>query len=133
MSSLAATALAAGQPVQLAFFFAALAAWVEGRWDDPQPARAVSAARLAALDLPPLSDYLARPVRSDPSSATPDATTDATRAATPPPPALRLYACSASVRLLGLDPAAVQARVDVVAGWPTFHRLARGAEQVVTF
>ena len=47
--------------------------------------------------------------------------------------AIRLYACSASTRLLGLDPAAVQVRVDALAGWPTFARLIGEAERVVTF
>jgi len=124
VSSLAASAAAAGQTVQLVLFFAALAAWVEERWDDPQPARVVTAARLAALDLPPLSTYLAPYRQGD---------TVAAAAGSEPTVLIRLYACSASVRILGLDPAAVQARVDVLAGWPTFHRLARGAEQVVTF
>ena len=111
-SALAASAVAAGQPVHLALFFAALAAWVEGRWDDPEPAEVVTAERLAAVDHPPLTGLLA-PGRE---------------AGT-----LHLHACSASTRILGLTPADVQARVDALAGWPTFHRLMRGAERTVTF
>lgn len=98
--------------MRLALFFAALAAWVEGRWDDPAPAEVVTPERLAAVDHPPLTDLLA-PARES--------------------GALRLYACSASARILGLANADVQARVDALAGWPTFHRLAREAERVVSF
>jgi len=116
-TSLAAAAAAAGQPVDLAFFFAALDAWVGGRWDDAPPAAAaapggVCAERLAELALPPLSSFL-----------------DDGRAAG----RIRLYACSASMQLLGLEPAAVQAKVDAIVGWSTFHRLMRGAERVVFF
>lgn len=111
-SALAASAVAAGQTVHLALFFAALEAWVEGRWDDPEPADAVTAERLAAADHPPLTDLLA-PGRE---------------AGT-----LHLHACSASTRILGLSTTDVQQTVDALAGWPTFHRLMRGAERVVSF
>ncbi|HEX2163457.1 MAG TPA: hypothetical protein VHM02_05870 [Thermoanaerobaculia bacterium] len=111
VSSLAASAVAAGQEVAVALFFDALAAWAAGRWDAPQPAPPVPPDRLDALGLPPLSSLLA--VGREQGR-------------------LRLYACSASVRILGLDPAAVQAKVDAIVGWPTFHRLIRQAERVVT-
>ncbi len=110
-SSLAASSVAAGQPVELVLFFAALAAWVGDRWDDPEPGAPRRADGSAAPDLPSLTGLLA-PARER--------------------GLLRLYACSASAHLLGLDPAAVQARVDVLAGWPTFHRRIRGAEWVVS-
>lgn len=112
VSSLAAAAAAAGRRVDLAFFFAALDAWVGGRWDDPEPAAIVRPERLAELAPPPLTSFL-----------------DDGRAAG----RIRLYACSASMRLLDLDPATVQAKVDAIVGWSTFHRLMRGAEQVVGF
>ncbi|HEX6201425.1 MAG TPA: DsrE family protein [Thermoanaerobaculia bacterium] len=111
VSSLAASAVAAGQEVAVAFFFDALAAWVTGRWDFHEPAPPVTLDRLEALDLPPLSSLLA-------------AGRDSGR--------LRLYACSASVRILGLDSSRVAERVDAIVGWPTFHRLIRQAERVVT-
>lgn len=124
MTSLAATAVAAGQRVDLALFFAALDAWVGERWDDPTPARHVGADRLAALDLPPLTSLLAagREAAAAEASGSPSAAGS-----------LRLLACSASARILGLATADVQRRVDVIAGWPTFHRLMRGAGQVVSF
>jgi len=111
VSSLAASAVAAGQEVGIAFFFDALAAWAAGRWDLPEPGPPVPLDRLEALDLPPLSSLLAAGRDKG---------------------LLRLYACSASVRILGLDQARVQEQVDAIAGWPTFHRLIRQAERVVT-
>ena len=123
VSSLTASAVAAGRRVDLALFFAALACWTEDRWDDPPPdaggpaaagalPRTVTAERLASLGFPPLTSLLA-PGR------------DAGL--------LRLHACSASVRLLGLPAADVQSRVDTLSGWPTFHRLIQRAGRVVTF
>ena len=111
VTSLAASAAAAGQPVAVAFFFAALAAWAGGRWDDAEPEPPVPVERLEALGLPPLSSML----------------DDGRRRGL-----VTLYACSASTRILGLSPEAVQARVDAIAGWPTFHRLIRQAERVVS-
>jgi peroxiredoxin family protein len=112
VSSLAASAAAAGERVAVALFFAALAAWVEGRWDALDPDPPVDPARLAAADFPPLTEVLAGGRESG---------------------RIRLYACTASTRILGLDPAEVQRRVDVLAGWPTFARLTRQAGRVVSF
>ncbi len=117
MTSLAASAVAAGQRVDLALFFAALDAWVGERWDEPEPARVVGADRLAALDMPPLTSMLAAGREGAEGGGE---------------PALRLLACSASSRILGLANPTVQARVDAIAGWPTFHRLIRSAGRVVT-
>lgn len=50
----------------------------------------------------------------------------------PDPGCLRLYACSASMRFLGLSAAEVQQRVDVIAGWQTFQKMTFEAERVVT-
>jgi peroxiredoxin family protein len=111
VSSLAASAVAAGQEVGVALFFDALAAWAAGRWDRPEPMPPVPLDRLEALDLPPLSSLLAAGRERS---------------------LLRLYACSASVRILGLDAARLQDQVDAIVGWPTFHRLIRQAERVVT-
>lgn len=111
VSSLAASAVAAGQEVGIALFFDALAAWAAGRWDFPEPMPPVPLDRLEALDLPPLSSLLAAGRDKG---------------------LLRLYACSASVRILGLDATRLQGQVDAIVGWPTFHRLIRQAERVVT-
>ena len=111
VSSLAASAAASGVPVDVALFFGALDAWVRGRWDALDPAPPLDADKLEALDPPQLSRMMdtARETGS-----------------------LRLYACSASMRFLGLSAAEVQARVDIIAGWQTFSKLALEARQVVT-
>jgi predicted peroxiredoxin len=45
---------------------------------------------------------------------------------------IRLFACSASVRLLGLDTATVQTSVDALLGWQSFARMIRDSGRVVT-
>jgi peroxiredoxin family protein len=111
VSSLAASVAAAGERVDVALFFAALDAWARGRWDELDPAPPLTAERLASFGMPPLSEMLA-PGRED--------------------GLIRLYACSASTRLLGLETAAVQAAVDVLLGWQSFSRMIRDAGRVVT-
>lgn len=111
ITSLAASAAAGGGSVEVALFFAALASWVREEWDRHDPRPPVTAERIASLNMPPLTEMLA-PGRT------------AGR--------IRLYACSASARLAGLDPARVQERVDAVLGWQSFTRMITGAGQVVT-
>ncbi|HEX6900912.1 MAG TPA: hypothetical protein VF789_14405 [Thermoanaerobaculia bacterium] len=111
ISSLATSVAAAGDPVDVALFFDALGAWAEGRWDDLDPRPPLTADRLEALNMPPLSEMLA-PGRED--------------------GLIRVYACSASARMLGLDAARVQASVDAFLGWQSFARMIREAAQVVT-
>jgi predicted peroxiredoxin len=112
VSSLAASTAATGEAVAIGLFFDALAAWVEERWDveDPKSPRLRASRALAAY--PPLSSLLG-PGR------------EAGR--------VRLLACSASVRLLGLDSHRVQATVDAIVGWPTFARLVSVTGRIVTF
>jgi peroxiredoxin family protein len=110
-SSLAASVAAAGDRVDVALFFAALDAWARGRWDDLDPAPPLTPERLESFALPPLSEMLA-PGRED--------------------GLIHFYACSASTRLLGLDTATVQAKVDVLLGWQSFSRMIREAGRVVT-
>jgi peroxiredoxin family protein len=111
ISSLAASAAAAGSRVDIALFFGALDAWAGGRWDEHDPAPPVSAARLESLAMPPLSSMLA-PGRAEGS--------------------IRVYACSASSRLVGLDNARVQETVDALLGWQTFSRMIEESAKVVT-
>jgi predicted peroxiredoxin len=111
VSALAASVAAVGGRVDVALFFAALAAWVEGRWDELDPEPPLSAERLARLDLPPLSEMLAPGRKAG---------------------LLRLYACSASTRFLGLDAARVQSRVDALLGWQSFSQRIAEAGRVVT-
>jgi peroxiredoxin family protein len=111
ITSLAASAAAAGERVDVALFLGALDAWARGRWDELDPRPPVSAERLEALGMPPLSEMLA-PGREE--------------------GLIRLYACSASARMLGLDTAEVQASVDALLGWQSFSRMIQEASQVVT-
>src|SRR5579864_3727876 len=87
VSSLAASAAAAGEQVEIALFFAALDSWAGGRWDVLDPAPPVSAQRLETLALPPLSELMASGRQAG---------------------SIRVYACSASSRILGLDMARLQ-------------------------
>lgn len=111
ISSLAASAAAAGERVDIALFFAALDAWVRERWDELDPVPPLSAERLEALDMPPLTEMLTQGREEG---------------------LIRFYACSASTRLLELDAASVQAKVDVLLGWQSFSRMIREAGRVVT-
>jgi peroxiredoxin family protein len=111
ISALAASAAAAGDRVDVALFFAALDSWVRGRWDEIDPGPPLDARRLESMGMPPLTEMLA-PGRED--------------------GLIRLYACSASTRLLGLEAGAVQAKVDVLLGWQSFSRMIREAGRVVT-
>lgn len=111
ISSLAASHAAGGGSVDIALFFGALEAWVEGGWDALDPAPPLTAERLETLDLPPLSDLLAPGRESG---------------------LVRLYACSASTRFYSLDQAKVQAAVDAILGWQTFSQMIAEARSVVT-
>jgi peroxiredoxin family protein len=111
ISALAASAAAAGERVDVCLFFAALDSWGRGRWDELDPGPPLSAERLESLGLPPLSEMLEGGRGEG---------------------LIRVYACSASVRLLGLDMAAVQASVDALLGWQSFARMIRETARVVT-
>jgi peroxiredoxin family protein len=109
--SLAASEAATGRAVDVALFFAALRSWVAGEWDALDPEPPLLAGRLQALGMPPLRAML-----------------EAGRAQG----LIRIYACSASLRLYGLDPAAAQRSVDAILGWQSFARMIEKARSVVT-
>jgi peroxiredoxin family protein len=111
ISSLAASVAAVGERVDVALFFGALDAWARGRWDELDPEPPVSAERLESLGMPPLSEMLAQG-RED--------------------GLIRVYACSGSTRMLGLETAQVQASVDAILGWQSFSRMIRDSSRVVT-
>ena len=92
-------------------FFAALDAWAKDEWDRLDPSPPLKAEHIASLGMPSLASMIA-------------GGRDEGR--------IRLYACSASVRLLSLDTRTVQDRVDAILGWQTFSRLIQGASSVVT-
>jgi peroxiredoxin family protein len=111
ITSLAASAAAAGDRVDVALFFGALDAWANGRWDELDPQPPLTPDQLESFDLPPLSEMLASGREQG---------------------QIHVYACSASTRLLKLDAARVQASVDALLGWQSFSRMIREAGRVVT-
>lgn len=111
ISSLAASVAAAGRGVDVALFFSALRCWVTGRWDALDPEPPLGPARLQSLGLPPLTSLLEQGRGQG---------------------LIHLYACSASMRLHGLDSAATQAVVDAILGWQSFSRMIETASSVVT-
>ena len=111
ISSLAASAASAGRGVDIALFFAALRSWVSGHWDALDPEPPLGVARLRELAMPPLTSML-EGGRSQ--------------------GLIRLYACSASMRLNALDTATTQAAVDAILGWQSFSRMIEKAQSVVT-
>ena len=111
ISSLAASEAAAQRGVDIALFFAALDAWAKDEWDRLDPSPPLSVEHIERLGMPSLESMIAGGREEG---------------------RIRLYACSASVRLLSLDTRTVQDRVDAILGWQTFSRLIRGASSVVT-
>jgi predicted peroxiredoxin len=111
ISSLAASAAAAGERVDIALFFGALDSWARGGWDELDPQPPVSPERLESLGMPPLSELLEQGREEG---------------------LIRLYACSASARMIGLETAQVQASVDAMLGWQSFSRMIKDAGRVVT-
>jgi len=111
VTSLAASEAAAGHLVDIALFFGALHSWSSDAWDALDPSPPLDARAIEKSGMPPLTTVL-QPGRTDDR--------------------IKLYACSASVRLLGLDAAHVQTRVDAILGWQSFSRMIGRAKQVVT-
>ncbi len=101
--TLALTAAALGDPVYLALFFGALAAWVEGRFDDGAPPQAAGA-RVGSLRV---------------------SLEEGRREL-----GLEVVACDTAVRLAGLDPARTAASLDRVVGLPELWRIARAGQAV---
>ena len=111
ISSLAASAASVGESVEVALFFGALDAWTRGQWDRLDPAPPLTEEQVEAANMPPLTSML----RAGREAGT-----------------IRLYACSASARLLGLDLGLVQESVDAVLGWQSFSQRIAEAGKTVT-
>jgi peroxiredoxin family protein len=111
ITSLAASAASAGDSVDIALFFGALDAWAKGDWDRLDPSPPLTPERLEAANMPPLTEMLAAGRETG---------------------KIRLYACSASARLLGLDIATVQTSVDAILGWQSFAQRIAEAGKTVT-
>lgn len=103
-TTLAVTAAALGDPVELALFFGALRAWVEGRFDDGRPTLA-DAARVA-------------PLRATLDEARRDL-------------GLRVVACDTAVRLAGFDRDRAAAELDAIVSLPALWRTAQQGQALV--
>lgn len=112
-ASAAASALATGARVDLVLFHGALARVLDGAIDEVGPEVPDPKSYREVLDsgrVAPVSQVLE----------------DARETG------LGLYACSASVALLGRDPDQVLARVDEIVGWPTIHAWAARADRLLS-
>jgi peroxiredoxin family protein len=116
LSSCAAAATTQGTSVDIVFFFGALAALVEDRFDevhleprDPEAEAALSA-RVLEHQMRPPSDNLKAAAETG---------------------LLRTFACSASMALVAAEPEVVADKVDDIIGWPTVVRLMEGAGHVL--
>ncbi len=100
-ATLALTAASFGDPVHLALFFEALAAWVEGRFDEGAPPEA-AAARVGSL-----------------AASLDEGRRDL---------GVKVVACDTAVRLAGLEPARAAAALDGIVSLPELWRLARAGQ-----
>jgi predicted peroxiredoxin len=112
-ASAAASALATGARVDLVLFHGALARVLDDAVDE------------VGLDVPDPGSY--REALDSGRVAPVSQVLEGAREA-----GLGLYACSASVALLGREPDEVLARVDEVVGWPTIHGWAARADRVLS-
>lgn len=116
LASCAAAATTQGQAVDIVFFFGALAALVEERFDEVrleprQPeAEAALSERVVEHQMHPPSENLRVAAETG---------------------LLRTFACSASLALVGAEAEAAAGKVDEIIGWPTVVRLMEGAAQVL--
>jgi peroxiredoxin family protein len=121
--SLLLAASSMGWSCHLFLFFRALATYIDGTWDtirmeDSGPAGEEALARPEQLT--------GRLERGFEDAAFPSMY-DMLEKARHEEGGLKLYACSSSVRVLGLDPGAVRPRVDEIVGLPTMLRVAESA------
>jgi peroxiredoxin family protein len=103
-TTLAATAAALGDPVELALFFGALQAWVEDRFDEGRPPEA-DGARVASLRT--TLDEVRRDL------------------------GVRVVACDTAIRLAGFEPARIAGALDAVVSLPSLWRLAQQGQALV--
>jgi peroxiredoxin family protein len=99
-ATLALTAAAFGDAVHLALFFEALAAWVEGRFDEGAPPEAAAGVGSLAASLDEGRRELG----------------------------IKVVACDTAVKLAGLEPARAAAALDAIVGLPELWRLARAGQ-----
>jgi peroxiredoxin family protein len=113
--SMALSASSLGWPSHLFLFYQALGAYVDGRWDDIRVGEGALDARVErgfeSANLPSLYRMIEKARGEDGG--------------------LRIYACSSSVRVLGVDMAVVRERVDDIVGLTSMLKIADSVNQAL--
>jgi peroxiredoxin family protein len=115
-ASLLLTAAGMGRPCMLFLFYGALATYVAGEWDDARSG-----------DGEPDAEWTKRLTRGFELSDTPTPS-QVLEMARSAEGGVDVYACSASMRLLGLEPATVRGKVREVVGLATMLEMAQDAQ-----
>jgi len=122
-ASLALAAASLGWSCHIFLFFQALATYVDGGWD----AIAFEEKQAETSGDDARSKDLARRLERGFENAALPSVYEMIERARREEGGVRIYACSASVRLLELDPGAVRGKVDEIVGLPTMLRIAESA------
>jgi peroxiredoxin family protein len=121
------TASSMGWPCHLFLFYGALASYMERTWDDVNVASSQIDRDHGLEPRPPWEDKLqAHFEQGDNLSLY-----EMLRKARAESGGVRVCACSASCKSLGLDPASVREMVDEIVGLPTMLRIAEEARHVM--
>lgn len=119
-ASLLLSASSMGWPCHLFLFYQALADFMGGSWESNLAERAArKAEQRGAAEAEASSDL----ERAFTAAALPSVS-DVLDQARNGPGGLHLYACSASMRILGFDPSEVRRKVDEIVGLPTMLQIA---------
>jgi peroxiredoxin family protein len=118
--SLILSASSMGWPCHLFLFYQALSSFLEDAWAEP---RSESGSREDEMGVPSWQ----RKIEDGFASANLPSLYDMLEKARGEEGGLRICACSASVRILGLDSESVRAKVDDIVGLPTMLRVTETA------
>ena len=121
-ASLLLTASSMGWPCYLFLFYDALGSFIAGTWDE---------VNIASSSAEPALPPWARQLQEGFESANLPSLYDTLRKAADENGGLKILACSASCRMLGLDVSQVRDRVDEIVGLPTMMQIAEEAKHVL--
>ncbi len=122
-ASLALAAASLGWPCHVFLFFQALSTYLDGSWD----AVAVEKEMAGANEGDARSHKLAVELERGFENAALPSVYGMLEKARGEGDGVKIYACSASVRILGLDPGVVRGKVDEIVGLPTMLRIAESS------
>jgi len=122
-ASLSLAAASLGWPCHVFLFYQALAAYLDGTWDTV----GIGDEAAEASDSSAPSKELARRLERGFEDAAFPSAYEMLQKARNEGGGVKIYACSASVRVLGLDPEAVRRQVDEIVGLSTMLRIAESA------